>query len=161
MVAKASIVHLTATDGLAKNFPNVHEHVLSVTPTRTALALATLGAMREIELILFVLQRHGSQGKHSPSHCHWWFGKKLHKCTWPCTISDSDKDCTCLGHLGCHEINRNDPICVAAPMAAKVSLVLVAVTDGFAKNFTNLHDHVVSVTATRTALVLCTLGAMR
>jgi hypothetical protein len=50
-VAKASIVHLTATDGLAKNVTNVHEHVLSVTPTRTALALATLGAMRETDIL--------------------------------------------------------------------------------------------------------------
>ncbi len=28
---------------------------------------------------------------------------------------------TCLGHLGWHDINRNDPICVALPKVAKAS----------------------------------------
>ncbi len=28
--------------------------------------------------------------------------------------------CTCLGHLGCSDINRNNPICVDKPKVAKV-----------------------------------------
>ncbi len=28
---------------------------------------------------------------------------------------------TCLGHLGQHDINRNDPICVVPPKVAKAS----------------------------------------
>jgi hypothetical protein len=27
---------------------------------------------------------------------------------------DSDSYCTCLGHLGCSDINRNNPICVTS-----------------------------------------------
>jgi hypothetical protein len=34
---------------------------------------------------------------------------------------DSDTYCTCLGHLGRSDINRNNPICVATPKVAKVS----------------------------------------
>jgi hypothetical protein len=34
---------------------------------------------------------------------------------------DSDTYCTCLGHLGHSDINRNNPICVAMPKVAKVS----------------------------------------
>jgi hypothetical protein len=44
------------------------------------------------------------------------------------TVSDSDTQqsrdsglCTCLGHLGWHNININDPICVAPPKVAKAS----------------------------------------
>ncbi len=29
--------------------------------------------------------------------------------------------CTCLGHLGQHNINRNDPICITSPKVAKAS----------------------------------------
>jgi len=41
------------------------------------------------------------------------------------TVSNSDmqqsSDWTCLGHLGQHDINRNDPISVASPKVAKAS----------------------------------------
>jgi hypothetical protein len=50
-------------------------------------------------------------------------------------------------------------MCVAAPKIAKAILVLAIVTDILAKNFTNVHDHVLSVTATRTVFALATLDA--
>ncbi len=34
---------------------------------------------------------------------------------------NSDTYCTCLGHLGCSDINRNNPICVTMPKVAKAS----------------------------------------
>jgi hypothetical protein len=56
MAAKANLALVAALMFWPKYSTNVPEHLLSVTATRTALALATLGAMREIEMILFVLQ---------------------------------------------------------------------------------------------------------
>ncbi len=44
------------------------------------------------------------------------------------TVGNSDKqescdshNSTCLGHLGQHDINRNDPICVRPPKVTKAS----------------------------------------
>jgi hypothetical protein len=53
-------------------------------------------------------------------HLHWRMLRD--------NASDSDMYCTCLGHLGHSDINRNNPICVASPKVAMAStMVTVAV----------------------------------
>jgi hypothetical protein len=56
----------------------------------------------------------------------------LHWRRWHDNAGDNDTwqwhTCTCLGHLGQGNINRNDPICVVAPKVTKASKTLVAVT---------------------------------
>jgi len=39
---------------------------------------------------------------------------------------------TCLGYLGCSDINRNNPICVASPKVDMASTMVVAIVGVFA-----------------------------
>jgi hypothetical protein len=45
----------------------------------------------------------------------------------PATVTCAIYHCTCLGHLGPCETNRNDPICVATPKVAKASTMIYIV----------------------------------
>ncbi len=55
------------------------------------------------------------------------------------TISDSSTNCTCLGHLGWCDTNRNDPICVAPSKVAKASTVVLLSPKILPINFANVN----------------------
>jgi len=73
------------------------------------LALATLGGGTQIGPLPFLL------GYIVIHHLHWQslLGKLL------VTLARDSQYCTCLGHLGRYDINRNGPICVLPPKVAK------------------------------------------
>ncbi len=50
---------------------------------------------------------------------HW----RCFKAKMPTTVAHDIYHCTCLGHLGWYDTNRNDPICVTLPKVAKASTV--------------------------------------
>jgi hypothetical protein len=54
------------------------------------------------------------------SHAHWQI--LLAK-----NFSNSDRRCTCLGHLGCHDADRNISICVESPKVVTASTVVTVV----------------------------------